>query len=225
MPDKPGYWANVAHIAAKEAASVVRWKDRQHAAVTLALAGVTMALTYLVVKDKGLAESIVYPILLGLAAVILIFSVAFIYHFGATPPRIAAAQVLAFSAELAPLKARVDELSRSAHDNAEYEQMAARVELLKSELDAATSENNKVRLTNIKDAITKHADEAPGEELFTPDKGDWWWQGAKEMLDDITPGASYKLFHTATSYVQMRRCVASLRRIAGDLQLRELRQH
>ena len=78
------YWGNVALIAGGNACSAIGWNNWGHGVTTGAIALMMALLTYLVVSDRELADSIMYPALLGVASIILIFVGAFMVQI--SPP-------------------------------------------------------------------------------------------------------------------------------------------
>jgi hypothetical protein len=224
MADSVAYWKNVIWQAGNGTCAALGWKDRGQAAIPLMLGAVTALIAYLVVKDRPLSDSIMYPALFGLAAIGVIYVVVFVYHMAITPPRLAVemqAQITAVTRE------RTQAINdRPAHDAvlAENSRLKSDNERLTAELTKAQNEQERIHLESVRTAIWKQIEGMPEEANLTMDKSRGWIESSRTMLDTNAPGASHKFQFSGWEYHDLLNAQSSLKTIAGGLKASDLRR-
>jgi hypothetical protein len=91
-----------------------------------------------------------------------------------------------------------------------------------SALDAALADKRE-RLALLRNALNKHADEAPSEASFTRENGRAWLHGADLLLrDSLKQTAWSRFWRSDKNYDAIRTSVASLRSLAASIRIDDL---
>ena len=220
------YWWNVAKLAAADAAHLIGWKEPAQKIAATLIAIVALLVACLVTPNEPLPKAALITIGAGLAAALAVFIVAFIVKLATIPPRLATAQATAFSADLAPLKARLEELATGGApaNNARQAALAAENERLNAQLAIAQNETNNARLEHIRNALLRQADEGPQDErACTLENARRWYDLTHQMLQDLAPGAAHKFRFLGWTLGELDGMRMIVRQIAAGLRANEIR--
>ena len=80
------------------------------------------------------------------------------------------------------------------------------------------------RLGLLRNALNKHADEAPSGESYTPQLAAAWVQGADLLLKSLAKNARTRFHRPVKTYESLRTSVASLRSIAAVIRVEDLKE-